>query len=105
MLVAHIALRHECRIHTYGALSTTIRRQLGWVDRKGQGAAAPTTELVTAQEDSECVRLRRKNWARLIAKVWKVDPEICECCGQKMRFIARQLASHSLPSTTPTRTT
>ena len=88
MLLAHIALRYECRIHSYDALSTTIRRQLGWVDRKDQNTTAPTTELVTAQEDSEFVRLRRKNWARLIAKVWQVDPEICECCGQKMRIVS-----------------
>lgn len=88
MLVPHIALRHECRIHTYGALSTTIRRQLGWVDRKRQDVTAPTTELITVEEDSEFVRLRRKNWARLIAKVWKVDPELCEGCGQKMRVIS-----------------
>ena len=76
MLVAHIALRYECRIHTYDALSTTIRRQFGWVDRKSQSTTAPTTELVTVEEDSEFVRLRRKNWARLIAKVWEVAPEI-----------------------------
>ena len=88
MLVAHIALRYECRIHTYGALSTTIRRQFGWVDKKGQSTGAPTTDILTAQEDSEFVRLRRKNWARLIAKVWKVDPENCASCGEKMRVIA-----------------
>ena len=88
MLVAHIALRYECRIHTYGALSTTIRRQFGWVDKKGQSTGAPTTDVLTAQEDSECVRLRRKNWARLIAKVWKVDPELCERCGEKMRVVS-----------------
>ena len=67
MLLAHIALRYECRIHTYGALSTTIRRQFDWVDKKGQSTGAPTTDVLTAQEDSECVRLRRKNWARLMA--------------------------------------
>ena len=88
MLVAHIALRYECRIHTYGALSTTIRRQLGWVDRKGHGATAPTADIATVEEDSEFVRTRRKNWARLITKVWEIDPELCEGCGQKMRIVA-----------------
>jgi hypothetical protein len=47
MLLAHIALRYECRIHTYGALSTTIRRQFGWVDKKGQAAGAPSSVVVT----------------------------------------------------------
>ena len=58
------------------------------MDRKGQSTGAPTTDVVTAEEDSEAARLRRKTWARLIAKVWEVDPEICEGCGQKMRIIS-----------------
>ena len=31
MLVPHVTLRHECRIHTYGAVSTRIRKELGWI--------------------------------------------------------------------------
>ena len=41
MLVPHIALRYECRIHCYGAISTTIRRQLGWI-KKEETPQAPT---------------------------------------------------------------
>ena len=31
MLVPHVALRFECRIYSYGALSTMIRKALGWI--------------------------------------------------------------------------
>ena len=58
------------------------------MDKKGQSAGAPTTDVVTVEEDSEFVRLRRKNWARLIVKIWQVEPELCACCGEKMRVIA-----------------
>jgi hypothetical protein len=88
MLVPHIALRYECRIFSYGAVSTTIRRQLGWVDRKGGAECDAPTDVVTAEEEDEFIRLRRKNWARLIQKVWQDDPEVCDSCGEKMRVIS-----------------
>ena len=53
-------------------------------------------------EESEFVRVRKRNWARLIARVWKDDPEICPECGSKLEvlsaFVARQLASQSSPA-------
>ncbi|HEB32490.1 MAG TPA: hypothetical protein ENI15_16720 [Spirochaetes bacterium] len=30
----------------------------------------------------------RRSWARLIQKVYEVDPLICEKCGHEMRVIA-----------------
>jgi ribosomal protein S27E len=33
-LVPHIQHRYECRIHTYGALSTTIRKRFGWLGKR-----------------------------------------------------------------------
>ena len=33
-LVPHIQHRYECRIHTYGALSTLLRKRFGWVGRR-----------------------------------------------------------------------
>jgi hypothetical protein len=70
------------------------------VDKKGQSAGAPTTDVLTVEEDSEFVRLRRKNWARLIAKIWQVEPEICACCGEKIESSRR---SRTLTKTTSSR--
>jgi len=88
MLVPHVAIRYECRIFSYGALSTTIRRQLGWVDRKNAESSDAPTDVVIAEDKSEFVRLRRKSWARLIQKVWLVDPELCDSCGERMRVVS-----------------
>jgi len=74
MLVAHIALRFECRIYSYGTLSTTIRRALGWMQKDAQEHNSP--EFVVAEEESEFVKLRRKKWARLISKVYLEDPSL-----------------------------
>ena len=46
-LVPHIQHRYECRLHTYGALSTSIRKRFGWVGRRptiilaGEGRRVP----------------------------------------------------------------
>ena len=66
--------------------STTIRRQLGWI-KKEQPAEAPEDGVVVEDEDSEFVKLRRRNWARLISKVYLENPALCRCClKQCIRF-------------------
>jgi hypothetical protein len=86
LLVPHCALRYECRIHCYGAISTTVRRELGWVRAKSETAAQP--EVVEVEDDSEFVRIRRATWARLIAKTWLEDPSLCGSCGKPMKMMS-----------------
>ena len=58
--------------------------------------------LITVDEEDEArefVRVRKRNWARLIQKVWKDDREICPECGSNLEvlaaFVARPFASQS----------
>lgn len=79
-------LRFQCVIRTYGALSTTARRRLGWIKKP-----APTPSPDTADsegDESAFVRARRRNWARLIAKVWLENPTLCTSCGKEMKVLA-----------------
>ena len=39
-------------------------------------------------EDGDFLRARKRNWARLIQKVWLQDPTLCASCGQPMRIVA-----------------
>ena len=102
-------------IPLYGALSTTFRKKVGWIEDPpakepppesvAQSQALPepevaallpddpkvhTTVTIGAQEeqDDEFQRKRRRNWARLIAKVYMEDPQVCRTCGKPMRIIA-----------------
>ncbi len=38
--------------------------------------------------DEEGELARRRNWARLIARTWLCDPELCSSCGQRLRVVA-----------------
>ena len=101
MLVPHIALRYEVKIRTYGALSTTVRKRFGWIQEEEESSTPDVITVDEEDEESEFVRVRKRNWARLIARVWKDDPEIFPECGSKLEvlsaFVARQLASQSSP--------
>ncbi len=93
MLVPHITLRYECRIFCYGAISTTIRRQLGWI-KKEETPQAPKDVVLVDEEDSQFAKVRRKNWARLISKVWLEDPSLCPSCGKEMKVISALTSPH-----------
>jgi len=94
LLVPHVARRFECRIHSYGAISTTIRRALGSAAKEDRAATQPD-EIVIAQSDqSQFVRLRRRSWARLIAKVYFENPQVCPSCRREMKVIAALTSPH-----------
>jgi hypothetical protein len=84
MLVPHILLRYETVIYYYGALSTKMKVRFGCTSAKRSASEPSSAE----EGESEFVRQRRKTWARLIARVWLQDPELCPRCGKRMRVIA-----------------
>ena len=96
MLVPHVALRHECRIFCYGAISTTLRRKFGWIgkDHDERDQTKGPGDVTVAEEDSEFVRLRQKSWAQLIAKVWLEDPSLCNSCRKPMKIISALTSPH-----------
>ena len=65
LLVPHVLLRYEVAIRSYGALSTTIRRRFGWI--KKSVLSPPGVTVV--ENEGEFLKVRRRNWARLIAKI------------------------------------
>ena len=67
-------------------------RYVGWYSTRCRGErarAALTQKLDQAPEDSEAVVARaRSAWARLIHKVYEVDPLVCARCNGPMKVIA-----------------
>ena len=54
----------------------------------GASAAAGVPEPVTPAEPASPEAKRRSAWARVLAKVFEVDPLLCVTCGTKMKVIA-----------------
>ena len=84
LLVPHVLLRQEVSIRCYGALSTAIRHRLGWI--KEQPTSPPGVTVV--EREGEFLKLRRRSWARLIARTWFEDPSLCPTCGKEMTALA-----------------
>jgi hypothetical protein len=44
--------------------------------------------LPPRDEEGEFASSRRRNWARLIARTWLCNPELCSSCRQRLRVVA-----------------
>ena len=98
-LVAHLPPRRAQLVRRYGIYSSRIRSK--WTQMPKIARFAPEgwtkaheAELEPAEGASEMAelpevpdswaRLRKKNWARLLKKVYEVDPFHCPKCGGTM---------------------
>ncbi len=110
--VGHVLLRYEITIRCYGALSTTFRKRVGWIEsppvkdppreafaplpsasatERAEGQhipPPPANPNVPQDEESDFTKKSRRNWAKLIAKVYFNDPCLCRSCGKEMKIIA-----------------
>jgi len=77
-LVSHIPDRGAQTVHYYGYYSNASRGRLKKEDSQ------PEYHII---EDDSCRGLNR-SWARLIQKIYEVDPLTCSFCGGKMKIIA-----------------
>ncbi len=79
-LVTHIPNKGEQMVRYYGFYSNKSR---------GLRKKAGTDDLVPALIDSDMSpKAFRKNWARLIQKVYNVDPLLCLKCSGSMKIIS-----------------
>jgi len=70
----------------YGAYANRIRKALFKdTSQNPSYGSAPQPEPEPA---SACTRPTRASWARLIRKVFEVDPRVCSPCGAEMKILA-----------------
>lgn len=82
LLLAHIPDKYEHRVRYYGRYSNRARGA-----RKAEADSAHTATTLHLDE-TPLERATRAHWARLIQKVYEVDPLECPKCGHTMRLIA-----------------
>ena len=65
------------------------RAPSGWRQAHGEHADSVSSGFTPLSETEEIGSTARKSaWARLLARVYEVDPLICPECGLEMRVIA-----------------
>jgi hypothetical protein len=79
LLCKHVPDRHEHMVRYYGRYSSRTR---------GAERERPEIEEPDADSASQARQAAKAAWARLIRKVYEVDPLFCPKCGAQMRVIA-----------------
>jgi hypothetical protein len=99
LVTAHIPPKHKQYIRRYGLYSSRSRGKWkeydylcklapeGWKEKHNQEFATDVPVPET-QECSVDEKKRKSTWARLIKKVYGMDPLICPRCGGTMKIIA-----------------
>jgi Putative transposase. len=102
-LTQHIPPKGTQLIRRYGLYSSRIKGRWEEMDyiaeRAPQGWRAEHDQNVGSDQepvefspfpDSEgvCSLARKSAWARLLARVYEVDPLVCPACGSQMKVIA-----------------
>ena len=82
-IVAHIPDPGQHTRRSYGAYSNRSRVTVP-VTQDFSGSAAHSS---TDDDDSEFTRETRRSWARLLRKIFEVDPMLCSC-GAEMKTIS-----------------
>jgi len=85
-LVPHIPGTHEKTVLYYGWYSNRTRGKRKRRPIAGAGAPAPPPPVERAPEEPPSAASRR--WARLIQKVYEVDPLVCPDCGGAMKVVS-----------------
>ncbi len=97
-LTQHIPPKSVQYIRRYGLYASRTRGK--WTEHPEIIKHAPSgwkasqqeisgNEKTIDEEESEVIeRTSRKVWARLLTKVYEIDPMVCPKCGSEMRVIA-----------------
>lgn len=90
-LVTHIPNKGEQMVRYYGRYSNKsrgIRKKDELIDTTENQLPCSTNTATTIVESDLARKKFRKNWARLIQKIYSVDPLLCPKCGGAMRIIS-----------------
>lgn len=99
-LTQHIPPKHKHLIRYYGLYSSRTKGKANKDCSLAKFRCNATPKKKPSQEpetiDSNSNKASRLSWARLIQKVYEVDPLICEKCGHEMKIVAVITNSHEV---------
>jgi hypothetical protein len=83
-ITAHIPDRGRHCQRFYGAYSNRARVDVSSADGRSTDSMAKTH---SQQDNSDSSREARSTWARLLRKIFEIDPLVCSC-GARMRIVS-----------------
>lgn len=87
-LATHIPNKGEQLVRYYGYYSNKARGLHKKTETEEQKNVEPEDRMSVMIDNGISKNKLRRNWARLIRKVYKVDPLICPKCNGSMRIIS-----------------
>ena len=87
-LSTHIPNRWEQTVRYIGHYSARTRGKRRKELEEKQPQDTPLPFVIPEEKEAEYKKSKRKSWARLIRKVFEVDPLVCPKCGQSMKVVA-----------------
>jgi hypothetical protein len=81
--VDHIPEPSQQTVRYWGYYANAARGK-----RRKAVAVGDTSQTPGLQDDNEFTRGARLSWARLIRRVYEVDPLLCPFCGAEMKILA-----------------
>ena len=88
LVTSHIPDPHQQMVRYYGRYSNASRGKRRQQSLPPPGTAAVDSSPRTNPPAERLARQRRRNWARLLKKIYEVDPLVCRRCGSRMEIIA-----------------
>ncbi len=82
-VVDHIPEPSQQTVRYWGFYANAARGK-----RRKAAQAGDITPTVGRQDDDEFTRRVRLSWAKLIRRVYEVDPLLCPFCGAEMKILA-----------------
>ena len=63
---------------------------LGWKEQNGIDIQSEGNEIAEASENGKDISAKKSKstWARLIAKIYEINPLVCPKCGSEMKILA-----------------
>ena len=86
LLLTHVPDRGEHLVRYYGHYSSRSRGERAKASRERHDTSASDSPALLREQAA--MQRARASWARLIAKVYEVDPLVCPRCAGPMRVIA-----------------
>ncbi len=88
-LLLHVPRKGQHQVRYYGAYANRVRRtyrapQDGIVGERG---ATEAEQRMGVDPDDAFAVARRQSWARLLQRVFEVDPLRCPTCGERMQIV------------------